>query len=231
MDIAKTLARLRNSRGLTQSQVADILSRRAGRKLTDKAVSHWESGQSRPSVELFLLMCDLYRVDDIRRVFIGMEHSGAARLNELGRKRVDEYVSLLSLSPAFSADTKPTVKSERSNERTIMLYDMPASAGTGLFLESDVCEEIAVCDTVPSCVDYALRLSGDSMEPRYADGQIVYVRRQQTLADGDTGIFLLNGDAYCKKLGHGQLISINENYKPIIIHEYDSLVVLGKVVL
>jgi phage repressor protein C with HTH and peptisase S24 domain len=47
---------------------------------------------------------------------------------------------------------------------------------------------------------------------------------------GEIGIFELNGDAYVKKLGHGEFISLNPKYKPISIHEFDSIHVFGKVI-
>jgi phage repressor protein C with HTH and peptisase S24 domain len=72
-------------------------------------------------------------------------------------------------------------------------------------------------------------INGDSMIPRFIDGQIVFVKEQPTLNIGDIGIFVLNDDAYCKKLGNGQLVSLNNRYPPIPIHDFDSFAVLGRV--
>ena len=38
------------------------------------------------------------------------------------------------------------------------------------------------------------------MEPRFQDGQIVWVTQERNLKTGDVGIFLYDGDVYCKKL-------------------------------
>jgi phage repressor protein C with HTH and peptisase S24 domain len=38
------------------------------------------------------------------------------------------------------------------------------------------------------------------MEPEFEDGQIAWVLQQETVANGEIGIFSLNGDAYIKKL-------------------------------
>jgi repressor LexA len=78
-----------------------------------------------------------------------------------------------------------------------------------------------------------VRISGDSMLPRFVDQQIVYVKPQQTLAPREIGIFILNGEAYCKQLGGEndiRLMSLNGKYEPIIIRENDDFRVLGKVV-
>jgi SOS-response transcriptional repressor LexA len=68
------------------------------------------------------------------------------------------------------------------------------------------------------------------MEPRFIDGQIIFIKKKQTLEIGEIGIFEINGDAYLKRLGHGEFISLNQQYKPISIHEFDSIHVFGKVI-
>ena len=77
-----------------------------------------------------------------------------------------------------------------------------------------------------------MRISGDSMTPLFTDGQTVYVRQQQELENGDIGIFVLNGEAFCKKLDseNGRLISLNLKYPPIVLGDYSDLRVVGKVV-
>lgn len=66
----------------------------------------------------------------------------------------------------------------------------------------------------------ALRIKGDSMEPRIESGDIVIVRLQATAENGDTVIALINGDeATCKKIKirpEGiMLSSINTAYEPM----------------
>jgi phage repressor protein C with HTH and peptisase S24 domain len=71
------------------------------------------------------------------------------------------------------------------------------------------------------------------MEPVYHDGQIVFVRSTTELASGDIGIFIYNGDSYCKKLDKSdglRLMSLNPRYKPISIKYAYELRVVGKVV-
>ena len=38
------------------------------------------------------------------------------------------------------------------------------------------------------------------MEPEFHDGQIAWVLQQESVANGEIGIFALNGEAYIKKL-------------------------------
>lgn len=71
------------------------------------------------------------------------------------------------------------------------------------------------------------------MMPLLRDKQIIYVHSQDTLEDGEIGIFALNGHAYCKKLMKNKkgtaLISLNKKYDLIPITEDTDVSVLGRV--
>lgn len=111
----------------------------------------------------------------------------------------------------------------------IPLYDTSASAGTGIDIDYTSSEPIKVSDEYDEAY-FAVRVSGDSMEPRYVDGDIVIVEPAVTIDEGEIGIFILNGQAFIKKLGTGCLISLNEKYDPIQISEYDSIYCQGRVI-
>ena len=117
-----------------------------------------------------------------------------------------------------------------AGKRLMRLYNMPVSAGPGNYLDNGEYEMIEVDNTAPAAADYAVRISGDSMSPRFVDRQIIFVHEQQTLDEGEIGVFSLNSEVYLKKLGRGRLVSLNDAYEPIPIREYDDIRVLGKVV-
>ena len=87
----------------------------------------------------------------------------------------------------------------------------------------------------PEEADIGIRISGDSMEPKIHDGEIVFVKYQPSVEENEIGIFVLNGDAYCKRLGieDGKpvLRSLNAKYRPIYVGDNDQLVTYGKVLL
>jgi len=230
MRYAAILARLRKEKGYTQQDVAEFISRHSEKPYSFKMVSHWENGVCMPPVEQFLLLCELYGVGDIQKTFRGVtpEYSGMAKLNALGKSRAQEYIAMLSGNSLFSESESDDHYDKP--RRSIKLYDVPAAAGTGSFLDSDSYVDFEVDETAPEGIDFAVRVSGDSMEPRFVDSQIVFIKQQQTLDIGEIGIFELGGDAYLKKLGRGELLSLNPRYKPIEIREYDSFHIFGKVV-
>jgi phage repressor protein C with HTH and peptisase S24 domain len=77
--------------------------------------------------------------------------------------------------------------------------------------------------------DYAVRVSGDSMEPRFFNGDIVIVESCREIPEGKVGIFLYNGESYIKKFGGDRLISVNQKYPDIVFGENDDIRCLGLV--
>ena len=113
----------------------------------------------------------------------------------------------------------------------IEYYSLPASAGTGVYLDGCDREMIEVEQTpITLAANFALKVSGDSMEPEFHDGDIVLVKSQPTVDEGDIGIFIVNNEGFIKKLGGDQLISLNPEYENIKLHEYDDIYCRGKVI-
>lgn len=83
--------------------------------------------------------------------------------------------------------------------RTLPLYSLAVSAGTGQFLDGEDYEMVEVGQEVPEGSNFGVRVAGDSMEPEFHDGQTVWVRQQRSLMTGDIGIFLYDGSAYLKQ--------------------------------
>lgn len=116
-------------------------------------------------------------------------------------------------------------------KRTIMLYNLPVSAGTGVYLDDTEADTITVTDTERTrTADFALRISGDSMEPRFHDGDVVLVEDTDSVEVGELGIFVLDGNGYFKKYGGDRLISLNPDYADILLRGYTEMVCCGRVV-
>jgi repressor LexA len=88
----------------------------------------------------------------------------------------------------------------------------------------------------PSEADYALKVQGDSMEPTYLDGDVVFIRKTPDVQDGTIAVVLVDDSACLKhvyKIKNGvQLVSDNPKYPPMIRTwpEYDVIRILGIVV-
>ena len=114
--------------------------------------------------------------------------------------------------------------------RELPLYYMPVSAGSGNYLDTTDFELIQVADIAyASKADFAVRISGDSMEPRFSTGDIILVQEQSAVEPGELGIFILNGDSLFKVFGGDRLISLNKDYSDRLIGPDDSFYCKGKV--
>lgn len=100
-----------------------------------------------------------------------------------------------------------------STGRVIPLYFTPAAAGYISPAFGEDFDYIEVGGEVPVQADFAVNIEGDSMEPYIMDGATVYVNRDP-IAEGDVGIFFLDGDMLCKQYhrdeeGNVYLLSLN----------------------
>lgn len=227
MSIGEILASMRRKCGMNQAELA-LRMTEAGLPVTNQAVSKWENGSTMPNANQFLELCRILKIDDIRGAFIGEGDGVLAGLDAEGRRKALDYIQLLRDSGRYSP-----VKEEPVLLRSIPLYSLAVSAGTGQFLDGEDYEMIEVGAEVPEGSNFGVRVAGDSMEPEFHDGQTVWVRQQRSLMTGEIGIFLYDGSAYLKQLVARDdalaLHSLNPSYQDIIISPELPLRVLGKV--
>lgn len=133
--------------------------------------------------------------------------------------------------------TLPKAKKNRQGFIEINVYDEPAAAGLGNYLdEPEYRVEQYPEDIIPPKTDFGVRIQGDSMEPRIHDGGTVFVRAMPAIDSGKIGVFVLDGKVYCKKLvidhdsGQVLLVSLNKDYDDILVGEFTSFRTLGRVV-
>jgi phage repressor protein C with HTH and peptisase S24 domain len=232
MTIGEKIRELREARGLTQKQLSQKLGESRG-----TLVSNWEVGISRPDCDRIVQLCNIFNVtaDELLSVKIDPYNISSEEWSRVAKYRMlDEHGKTVVdylLNEEYARVLTSSKKKNRPRLMYINSYSFPVSAGVGSFVENEAPEQILV----PECAeaeeaDYVLTVTGDSMQPMFNDGDKVYVVNQQSVEIGEIGIFVINGDAYIKKLGKGQLISLNEKYKPIPLNNDDSIYCCGKVI-
>jgi len=133
--------------------------------------------------------------------------------------------------PEIATKRAETASRVSALRRSIFLYDMPVSAGTGVYLDEATAEKINIPDNEKTATaDFALRISGNSMEPKYHDGDILLVENSDSAEIGELGIFVLDGSGYFKKFGGDRLISLNPEFSDILLKDYAEVACCGKVV-
>lgn len=239
----------RLSKGLKQSDVTKFTG------IKNTTLSNYENGVTEPDIDTFLQLCELYKLDyaAILGEAYGLNVQGSdfsirpseidhikkyRNLDDYGKETVDvtldrengrvEKYGKLSESPAAIID----ISIPHDDTGRLVKYFRSASAGEGVFiLGNEVTDQITIPNTPENAkVDYAIKVSGRSMEPDYYDGDTVLVSQKVEINYGDIGIFIVNGNAYIKEYGKTELISHNPEADNIKISEHDNIVCMGKVI-
>ena len=237
-NIGAIITSYRKKAHMSQIDLAERLEKE-GIDVSPKSVSAWETGRNEISARSFLHVCRILQIPDCLEEYFGSNPGDPlATLNDEGKQKVLSYIDLLihPVSYVKKDNVIPyfPVRSAQEKTQKLRLYDARVSAGTGDFLDSDYYVTIEVPEETARKADFAVTVSGDSMEPVFHDHDMVYVHQQETLNDGEIGIFSLNDNAFIKKLKNDKdgtfLLSLNPKYKPIPVHpEHDSFRIFGKV--
>ncbi|MEE0963920.1 MAG: S24 family peptidase [Ruminococcus bromii] len=140
-------------------------------------------------------------------------------------------------NPQFVKSSKKTLIDFQNSNKTVIktillpLYRTPASAGTGSWLLDDTpIEYTNVPKNDITCItDFMIEVRGDSMQPKFFDGDFILIKKQDSIYEDEIGVFIINGESYIKKMGRNELISLNPAYNPIKLNEFDNIFCVGKV--
>ena len=230
-NIGEIISSNRKKMKLSQPMLAELLQEE-GINLSAKAISKWETNATEPSIATFMTVCKVLNITNIYEAYFGENPSDPlSTLNDVGKEKALDYIELLHDSGKYEKQLCKIIPFCR----IIDVYENAVSAGTGNFLVAGSKETIQLTkDIIPESATFGVKISGDSMEPEFEDGQIAWVLKQDMVENGEIGIFSLNGEAHIKKLHDDKngvfLISLNEKYPPIPVGENDRFDVLGKVV-
>ena len=212
----------RRKAGLSLVDFSALL-RQYGVTMSPSGINKWAKGSALPNAYQLVAVCHALDLD-VDVSYFCSSHTPA--LNDAGLAKVREYKDDLIASGKYKPQPKVV---------SILKYiEMPVSnlavsAGTGEFLDEGNFEMVSFPEkSVPKGADFGVRVSGDSMEPVYHDGDMLLVEMSDEIRVGEIGIFSLNGECYVKKLGKGELISLNPKYANIPLNE--SAKCMGRVI-
>lgn len=235
MSFPEKLKSARLGCGMTQQHVAKLLG------VDTTTYCGYETGRRQPDIPKLRKLSHLLGVSGDELLEIHLEEGSGLLPEEIwnvkryrmldvhGKELVD--LVLDKEYDRMSRDQRPE-KETRGWMTFINCYDLAVSAGTGEpWGETNYKTRLEIPgEQVPEKAHYCVRVNGNSMEPAYKDGDIVFVERlEDSVREGEIGIFFLNGEGYIKRLGKQALLSLNPDYPPIPLHEYDSFQCQGRV--
>lgn len=232
-NVGEKLKELREQNNLTRKEAADKL-RSIGIDISDKTLYGYESGRNSANADMFLALCKIYNCKNIMATFYDSVDDVLFTHNEW--QLIEKYRSL----DPYGQETVNYIL-DREVSRTQQLNDACHQAPTALRIYSYL-NKIAAAgngfyfDDIPTetieapymeGADFIIGVSGDSMEPTYSDGDLVYVAKKQIVEIGEIGIFMVNSECFIKEAGENGLISHNPKYD--IIPGTKHIICVGKV--
>ena len=159
-------------------------------------------------------------------------------LVDIPLSKISELARVLKVTEAYLMGW------EEKSEQKPQGLQIPVLGTVAAGIPISAVEDILDYEEVPQSWEsqgefFALKIKGDSMEPRMESGDVVIVKQQSDANSGDTVIVLVNGDdATCKRLQKTDngimLVSTNPKYPPMFYSNEDirtkPVVILGKVV-
>ncbi len=230
--IGKRIAEFRKSQKMSLDKFCVLLAQR-GILIKRSALNKWELGDTVPNGYQLLVLCELMGLYEAPDFF-----SDRAEFNEEGLRKLREYRKDLK-------DTGKYAPKKEARYKRMPVSLLSASAGTGDYLDEENFEYLDLPeDEVPDWASFGVHVNGDSMEPVYHDGQLVWIQLCKELRPGEVGLFTLDGCGYIKLYSEESansadedgilrprpvLISYNPNYSPIPVGRESSMQIIGKV--
>ena len=232
--IGTQIKTFRKSAGFTQDELAKRLN------TTKQTISRYEKGDRKANQDMLFELCDILGVS-IDDFFPSQNDSSSNtpqiqtiydKLTPPRQNKVLTYAEKQLNEQRNEEETKINEVSEAIQLYSYDYYDHPASAGTGQYLNDVRVEQIEL--PVDIDADFVIPIKGDSMEPDYHDGDLVFIQTSVDLNDGVIGVFNYNGDAYIKQLvideDQAYLHSLNPAYKDMPITPETDFRIIGEVV-
>lgn len=216
----------REQKGLLQSDLAKLINVKSS-----GVISNWEKDLNKPDAEKIVRLCsvldvsasyllDYYGKPDIEFSSSEINHVKKYRvLDDYGKELVDLVLDKEHERCIASITEKPAAL------RIYTYMQKIAAAGNGFYFD-DIPTETIEAPYMPGA-DFIIGVSGDSMDPTYSDGDLVYVEKRQIIHSGEIGIFMIHNECYIKEVTDEGLKSHNPKYK--LIPGDESIQCIGKV--
>jgi len=226
--IGENIKRYRLQNGWTQQELGAKIG------ISKNAIGNYEKGFRSPKKDTMFDLANAFNIS-IDDLFPPIKNDSSSNVSQI-QSIYDELnpprqVKVLNYAKMQLNEQENEV-SEAIQLYSYDYYDHPASAGTGQYLNDVRVERIELPVDVDA--DFVIPIKGDSMEPDYHDGDLVFIQTSVDLNNGVIGVFNYNGDAYIKQLvideDQAYLHSLNPAYKDMPITPETDFRIIGEVV-
>ena len=228
--ICQNIRYYRIKRGLVQKQLGAMVG------ISGNAVTNWEKGRARPDISIIPDLCDILGISfseifgmDAPKLQMTEHEKGLIRAYRQLDRNSQEFVSTIIDTLLKQQNQKPQRKIVE-----LPLYGKSLAAGIGdpSELEYDI-EPFYLHDSLDLArADSVFKVNGDSMEPKYHNGDYVLVERipdGPRLQFGETGAFIVGNELFIKEYQTDGLHSLNPNYPTMRFEDDQRVFLIGRV--
>ena len=226
--IGSKIKEFRLKRNLTQKELAKLVN------VGDTTIANYEKGFRSPKKDTMFDLANAFNVsiDDLFPPIQKDSSSNTPQIQTIydqleppGQRKVITYAEKLR----DEQEKRRKTKKNEVSEKVIDLYQVDVVSETAAacgfnygFGYDDTDRENIEVDEQPPRHDIATKVSGDSMQPDYQDGDILYlVDKGLTTYNGDLAVIAYGDRSYFKKIytenGRLRLVSLNDKYEDIIL--------------
>lgn len=233
--IAENITHFRKQRGITQKELAKEVG------ISASTMTDYMKLRSAPSFGVIQKLADYFgvRKSDIDTTFKEESTDSLPDTPDFLTQQITDNVIQLSVEnkKIVLRTSEDLLKEQKNEEETkinevsevISLYQVEVVSETAAacgfnygFGYDDTDRETIEVDEQPPRHDIATKVSGDSMQPDYQDGDILYlVDKGLTTYNGDLAVIAYGDRSYFKKIytenGRLRLVSLNDKYEDIIL--------------
>ncbi len=237
MGTPERLVKIRESNGYTRKRLAEELGKPYA------TITKYETGEREPGHAYIIEIAKKFNVS--ADYILGISDDATAKVSLSLSKSESEHIKKYRALDDYGKNTVTAVLdcekarcdemfSQSAQEKVIELfpvsrYMQPASAGYGDFNDDDSYELIDLVKRPPVGTSFIISVDGDSMEPTFHNGDLLFVRAQQTIQVGEIGVFVKSGHVFVKEAGPSGLISHNAEYPTIHATEDEPIFTEGKI--
>lgn len=218
--IGNRIKYLREKKNMTQTELSEMLEMK-----TYTTVSKWESDDNFPKGRDLKKLAEIFNVssDYLLGIDLHVDKTIDIIYNQLEKPRQKKVYNFAEY------------QLKEQNNKVVPLVGATA-ANPQVLAYADPVYDTTVNASVPNNADCALVIHGNSMEPEYKDGSIVFYKRQESVENGELAIVDIDGDGVTFKkvifdYDNQQVIlrSLNSEYEDRVLKDEEYKIV-GKVV-
>ncbi|MCS5222605.1 XRE family transcriptional regulator [Staphylococcus aureus] len=231
---SSNLERLMNKRDMSDSELAELVD------VNRTTVTRWRKGIRSPKLDKLPEIANVFGVKPLDLIHemddskvIEEIHNISSQLTPPRQSNVLNYANSQLDEQNSKGDNVVDINSYKQDKTPVNVNGC-VSAGVGERLHDETLFTEMVKAPIPPH-DLALKVNGDSMEPMFKDGEIIFVEKTHNIKNGQIGIFIIEEEAYVKKVfvedDRLTLVSLNKEYRDLHFYRNESVRLVGKVIL